>query len=172
MGKLRENVTNPFEPLVRMICEADIPPSPVAAVKAPRRTASGSQDTIAYALASVVLFFVFLNPLIPRSVSFHHLPQEIIAMVFEQTETYYDAFFFALTCSAVWCAGELTLRERYTEIMSPARGHRLISIGDYAEELPEHLSTPSHVSGLISALGHTLDEWNMIPERYFMGERR
>lgn len=91
-------------------------------------------------------------------------------MVFERTETYYDALFFALTCSAVWRAGEHTLRERYTDIMSPARGHRLISIGDYAEDLPEDLSTPSHVSRLIGALGRTLDEWNRIPERYFTRE--
>lgn len=55
MGKLGENVTNPFETVVRMICEVDIPPSPVAAVKAPRRLTSGSHDPLTYALDSVLL---------------------------------------------------------------------------------------------------------------------
>lgn len=61
MGKLGENVENPFEDLIRMICEVDIPPSPVAAVKTPRRASGVPQEIATYVPASVVLLRVTLN---------------------------------------------------------------------------------------------------------------
>lgn len=95
-----------------------------------------------------------------RKSAFRDLPREIILAVFQQTETYYDALFLALTCSFLWNVAESLLRERYSGLVAPAKGHRLINLGDYSKDLPHDLSTPSCIQRLIRATQRALDERN------------
>lgn len=61
MEKLGENVTNPFETLIRMICEVDMPPSLVQLSRIPVEFAAVHKK-IQHMLHSVlVMFHVILN---------------------------------------------------------------------------------------------------------------
>lgn len=67
-----------------------------------------------------------------RMVMFHDLPMELMILVFEQADTYSDALSLVLTCSSLWNIRESLLRKRFTRLVAPAMGHRLINLGHYS----------------------------------------
>lgn len=62
---------------------------------------------------------------------------------------------FGVTNSSVWKCGERRIQDLYQEEWAPWKGHRLICLGDYVKDLPDHLNNAESLCELATTVGYS-----------------
>ena len=130
------------------------PPSPVAASRAAKAKEGLVPDDAL--------------PLLDRYIAspFNSIPTELVTMIFEQMESFIDAFMFGLTSSFVWECGESRIHELYVRWFTPWAGEPLICLGGDLRAKPESRSADGPIAEITGALraariGHKVPELNV-----------
>ena len=76
-------------------------------------------------------------------------------MIFDHLDTYADVLRLGVTNSSVWECGEYRIRDLYQQEKAPWKGHRLICLGDYVQDLPDHLNNATSLCELATTVGYS-----------------
>lgn len=88
------------------------------------------------------------------------LPVELIEIIFEHITSFSDAFTLGAVDYGLWNCGESYIKRLYVGDHSVHAGNSLICLGDYAKDLPDAISSQTHLDRYVQLIEEGFSPFN------------